>query len=172
MKRVSLALIWAQSDDGVIGRDGRLPWRLPKEMAHFRSVTLGKPVIMGRRTFESLKRPLPGRTNIVLTRRGDFEAPGVEVAHTFAEALEIAERVARTDGVDEAVVIGGTEVYAQALPLADRLYVTFVHGKFEGDTYFPPFEMRDWALRECERVEADADCPHAFSMKVLERSCA
>lgn len=166
---MKLALIWAQSENGVIGHGARLPWHLPKEMAYFRAVTLDKPVIMGRRTFESLKRPLPERTNIVLTRQRAFEASGVKVAHSLADALSLAESVAFGDGVDEAMVIGGADVYAQALPLADRLYVTLVHGEFEGDTVIAPFEMGEWVVRSSECVPADEDSSHAFSLKVLER---
>ena len=164
-----LALIWAQSENGAIGRSGRLPWRLPKEMAHFRRMTLGKPVIMGRRTFESLDGPLPQRTNIVLTRREDFDAPGVKTATSLAEALALAESVAHIDAVDEAVVIGGAEVYAQALPIADRLYVTLVHAELEGDTFIPAFEQDDWVLKRSECVAADEDNSHAFSLKLFER---
>jgi dihydrofolate reductase len=166
--RVRLALIWAQSENGVIGRSGRLPWRLPKEMAHFRRVTLGKPVIMGRRTFESLDGPLPQRTNIVLTRRGDFDAPGVKTVRSLSEALAIAESVA-FDAVDEAVVIGGADVYAQALPIADRLYITLVHAEFEGDTFIPSFETSEWALKRSECVAADDANSHAFSLQLFER---
>ena len=164
-----LALIWAQSENGVIGRGGRLPWRLPKEMAYFRRATLGKPVIMGRRTFESLDGPLPQRTNIVLTRREEFAAPGVKTARSFEDALTVAESVAHIDTVDEAVVIGGADVYAQALPIADRLYVTLVHAELEGDTFMPSFEASDWVLQHSECVAADENNSHAFTSKLFER---
>lgn len=166
---MKLALIWAQSENGVIGRDGRLPWRIPREMAHFRKVTLGKPVIMGRSTFESLPAPLSQRTNIVLTRRDEFAPEGVTVVHSLADALAIAEAAATDNGAKEAVVIGGAEVYAEALPLADRLYVTIVHAELEGDTFAPEFDEDQWALQESECVASD-DVEHpAFTMKRFER---
>jgi len=165
-----LALIWAMSRNRVIGADGGLPWRLPDEMRHFQRTTQGKPVIMGRRTFATMDEPLPRRSNIVLTRAADFSHPGVEVAHDLSEALVLAAQICANDGGDEAVVIGGAEVYALALPMADRLYMTIVDAHLEGDTYFPEYPEHDW--RELERHPHAADQRHAygFTIRVLERA--
>jgi dihydrofolate reductase len=164
-----VALIWAMSRNRVIGAAGGLPWRLPDEMRHFQRTTLDKPVIMGRRTFATMVEPLPRRTNIVLTRSPGYSHPGVEVAHDLAEALAVASETCARDGAEEAVVIGGAEVYALALPKADRLYRTIIDADLEGDTYFPEYPESDW--RELERYPHAADRRHAYSytVQVLER---
>ena len=157
---MKISLVVAMDRNGVIGRDNRLPWKLPDEMAHFRRVTLGKPVVMGRRTFESLAKPLPGRKNIVLTRQGDFAAPGCEVVHSLEDAWRAA------DGVEEACVIGGTMLFAETLPTADVLYLTEVQAEVEGDTWFPPFDRSQWVEREVARHAADER--HAYPFRILE----
>jgi dihydrofolate reductase len=155
-----LSLIAAVAENGVIGAKGALPWRLPDEMAHFKRTTLGKPVVMGRRTFESLRRPLPERTNVVLTRAADFSAPGVTVARDLDAALrELA-------AAPEVVVIGGAAVYAAALPRADRIYLTRVHARPEGDVFFPAFDPSDW--RESLVLEHPADERHAFAFSIFQ----
>ena len=155
-----LSLIWAMSRNRVIGKHGRLPWDLPDEMAHFRRTTQGKPVIMGRRTFESAGGPLPGRLNIVLSRRGEFRAPGARRAADLETALAIAAE----DPADECFVTGGVEPYALALPRADRLYATTVEAEVDGDVFFPCFALRDWRLaRETFRP---ADARHRFAYTV------
>ena len=159
-----LALIWAMSRNRVIGRNGRLPWDLPDEMAYFRRTTQGKPVIMGRRTFESADGHLPGRLNIVLSRRG-LRAPGVRVAADLDTALAIAAE----DPADECFVTGGAEPYALALPRADRLYATTVEGDVEGDTFFPCFALRDWRLARETRRPADARHRFAYTVRVYTR---
>ncbi len=171
MAGIRLALIWAMAENRVIGRDNGLPWRLPGEMQYFRAMTLGKPVIMGRRTFESLPKPLPGRTNIVLSSGLQVDHPRVRLARTLDEALRLGAEQARADGVDEVMVMGGAELYAATLPLADRLYLTLVHAAPEGDVCFPDYDPGDWV--ECRRLQvpADADNPHAFSLVLLERAC-
>ncbi len=126
-----VSLIAACDRRGLIGRGGDLPWRLPADLAHFKAVTLGKPVVMGRRTWESLRRPLPGRDNIVVTRRRGYRAPGAAVAASPAAALALAS------GATEIVVIGGAQLYAALAPRATRLYLTRVEGEFAGDTWFP-----------------------------------
>ena len=146
--------------NGVIGRDNALPWRLPDEMAHFKRVTLGKPVVMGRRTFESLAKALPGRKNIVVTRQAGFAAPGCEVVHSLEEAWRAA------GGAEEACVIGGTMLFAETLPAADVLYLTEVDAEVEGDTWFPPFDRTQWVEREIARHPADAR--HAYPFRILE----
>lgn len=129
----------AVADNGVIGRDGRLPWHLPEDLAHFKRVTTGHTVIMGRKTYESIGRPLPRRTNVVVTRQPDWSADGVLVAPSVEAALE---RAAELDG--DAMVIGGAEVYAAALPLADRQVVTEVHLAPDGDVRYPEFDRSQW----------------------------
>ena len=168
-RRPALALIWAMTEDRVIGRDGGLPWRLPGEMQYFRAVTLGKPVIVGRRTFESFPKPLPGRTNIVVSRTTRFEHPRVRMAGDLDEAIAIGEEIAARDGVDEIMLAGGAELYAQALPRADRLYMTLVHAGIEGDTLFPAFDEAAFEERRRVHVPADADNAHAWTLVMLER---
>lgn len=159
-----LALIAAVARNGVIGRDGDLPWRIPADLQFFKTATMGKPMIMGRRTFESIGKALPGRTNIVVTRSGDFTADDVEVAADFDQALAIAAR----QDAGEVMVIGGGEIYAAAMARADRLYLTEVHLDAEGDVHFPQFDLAQW--REVSRDDhaAEGDTP-AFSFVTLER---
>ncbi len=166
---IRLAVIVAAAENGVIGRDNGLPWHLSEDLRHFKRVTMGKPLVMGRRTFESIGRPLPGRTNIVVTRRGDFRPEGVRVAASLEEALALAEQVARADGVGELMVIGGAELYAAALPRADRLYLTEVHARVEGDTMLPPIDWREWRELSRERHRAVPPDPYDYSFVVFER---
>lgn len=156
-----IALIAALSTNRVIGKDNDLPWHLPDDFRHFKATTRGHHVIMGRATWESQGKPLPRRVNLVLSSRPAFEAPGARVIRSLAEGLELA----RAAGDDEAFVIGGTRLFAEALPLADRLYLTFVHADIEGDTYFPEFDGADW--RELERVEHEADARHAHAFSIV-----
>lgn len=155
-----IALIAAVADNGTIGRDNKLPWHLPNDLKYFKAVTLGKPVVMGRKTWESLGRPLPGRTNIVVTRQPGYTADGARVVATLDDALRLAEQVARTDGIDECVVIGGAEIYALALPRCDRLYLTEVHAAVDGDAQFPPWERARWREVKRERFAAAGANPH------------
>ncbi len=160
---MKISIIVAMSVNRVIGRDNKLPWHLPADLKHFKQVTLGKPVLMGRKTWESIGRPLPGRTNIVITRDENLEAPGCVVVHSIDSALQTAGQQ------DEIMVIGGAEFYRQVLPRTDTLYLTRVHGEFEGDTFFPELDERAW--REVERVDHEADDknPHAYSFIRLDR---
>ena len=144
----SVVLVAAVADNGVIGADGRLPWHLPDDLAHFRRVTTGNVVVMGRKTFESIGRPLPRRTNIVVTRQPDWTAEGVITASSLTEALDVAEEY---DG--DAMVIGGSQIYALAMPLADRQVLTEVHAEPEGDVTYPPFDRTEW--EETRREEHD-----------------
>lgn len=146
--REPLALIAAVAENGVIGRAGGLPWHLPEDLRHFRRVTTGHAIIMGRRTWESIGRPLPKRRNIVVSRRLAEAPPGVELARDLDEALRMARQTDR-----EPIVIGGAALYAAALPRATRLYLTEVHRRVEGDTYFPAFDRGEW--REVERREGE-----------------
>ena len=158
-----LSLIVARARNGVIGRDGALPWRLPRDLRRFRALTLGKPILMGRRTFESIGRALPGRTNLVLSRDPHWRAPGVIVLHSVAEAL------ARVSASAELVVIGGAEIFRLLLPRAHRIYLTDVHADLPGDTFFPEFDPTQWAAVERRVQPADAEHAHALTFLTLER---
>ena len=160
----------ARGANGVIGVGGALPWRLKSDLAIFRAVTLGKPVIMGRKTWDSLpRRPLPGRTNIVLSRDGRFEPHGAVVCEGLTEALQIGREQAAEDGVDEVCVIGGAELFALTLPRARRLYLTEVEASPAGDVVFPPFDEADWREVRRETHPAGPEDDHPFVFRVLER---
>jgi dihydrofolate reductase len=160
----SISLIAAVGENGVIGSGGDLPWRVRADMRHFRSETMGKPVIMGRKTFKSLGRPLDGRWLIVVTRNKDFNADNVDVAYNLVEAMRLAEIRARERGADEICVAGGGEIYGEVMPRADRLSITHVMASPEGDTYFPAIDPEEWEEVErqpLERSEGDtADAVH------------
>ena len=164
-----LALIVAAAENGVIGRNNALPWHLPGDMQYFRRVTMGKPVIMGRRTYDSIGKPLPGRTNIVITRSDSFAPAGVKVVHSLAEACQLADDIAVIDGAKEAVVIGGAEIYREALPRAARLYLTRVHAEVSGDVYLPDIDFGGWREISRERVVAEDPNPFDYSFIVYER---
>ncbi|MCB2100871.1 MAG: dihydrofolate reductase [Rhodobacterales bacterium] len=159
-----VAQVVAVAANGVIGRDGALPWHLPEDLKWFKRVTLGHPIIMGRVTFDSIGRPLPGRTNIVVTRDGAWTAEGVRVAHDVAAALALAA----AEGAAEAMVIGGATIYAQTLDRTDRLYLTEVHATVDGDTRFPPLDRAQWTEVSREDHPADGDRP-GYSFVVLDR---
>lgn len=159
-------MIWAMAENRVIGRDNSLPWRLPTDMRHFMSTTMGKPVLMGRKTMESMKAPLPGRTNIVLTRNTNWQRDGVKVVHSLEDALALAEQQCLIDGQDELMVIGGADIYSLCLSLADKLYVTHVTGHPDGDVFFPDFDLDDW---DCvSRVEHTADERHSADFVIAQ----
>jgi dihydrofolate reductase len=158
-----VSLIAAVAANRTIGKDGQLPWHLPADLRHFRRLTWGHPVIMGRRTFESMGKPLPGRANIVVTR-GEFHHPGVQVARSVEEALQLAA----DDG--EVFVAGGAEVYRAALPLADRLYLTEIDRDFAGDTFFPDFDKDGWRLVESVEQAPTEKVPFALRFRTYERS--
>lgn len=141
---VPVAMIAAMSRNRVIGVDNQLPWYLPEDLKFFKVMTQGKPLVMGRKTFESIGRPLPGRRNIVVTRDPTFEHPGLSICHDLASALDLADQQAIIDGVEEIMVMGGAQVYAQALPHASRLYLTEVDIILDGDAFFPEFEGPSW----------------------------
>ncbi len=163
-----LCLIVAMAENRVIGKDGDLPWRLPEDMKWFKETTMGKPLIMGRNTWESLPRkPLPGRANIVLTGQADYEAEGAIVVNDYGAAVEKAKQAAVEAGADEIMIIGGAQVYKAALANADRLYLTEVHAAIDGDTVFPEFERSDW--RENSRNDRQPEEGPAYSFVVLER---
>ena len=152
-----LSVIAAMARNRVIGRDNQLPWHLPADLQHFKATTLGKPMIMGRRTWESLPGLLPGRPHIVVTRDPGYRAEGARVAHSLEQAIELAAGLG-----DEVMLIGGAELYAQALPLADRLYLTEVDAEVDGDAWFPEFDPADWSLLSREDHAADERNAHPY----------
>jgi dihydrofolate reductase len=166
---VKLALVWAMARNRTIGRDNALPWHLPEDLKFFKRVTMGKPIIMGRKTWDSIGRPLPGRCNIVISRNKDFKADGIEAVSSLQQALSLAEQILLRDSSDEVCVIGGAEIYAQALPQADRLYLTQVHADVAGDTFFPQFDMSQWQEVEREDFAASGDNLYDYSFLVLEK---
>jgi len=153
-RRIALVLLAAVADNGVIGRDNALPFRQSTDLKRFKSLTTGKPVLMGRKTYLSIGKPLPGRTNIVVSRNGGFAAPGIVVAGSLDAALTAARGDALRRGVDEIVVIGGTDIFEQSMTLADRIEITHVHMRPAGDTHFPPIDANRW--REEARSEHPA----------------
>jgi dihydrofolate reductase len=165
-----MPLIWAMAENGVIGRDNGLPWRLPKDMQFFMAVTAGKPVIMGRRTFESMKAPLSGRDNIVITRQSDYQRPGIDVVSNFAEALRVARDRADASGEEEIMVIGGADIYRLGLAVATRLYVTRVQAEIAGDTFFPDVDWSRWQPASTENFPADHRHDHPFTITIYTRA--
>jgi dihydrofolate reductase len=163
MSAIPVAAIVAAADNDVIGRNNALPWDLPGDLAYFRRRTLGKPILMGRRTYESIGRPLPGRSNIVISRNTRFAPEGVRVVDSMDAALDLAQDIALIDGSEELVVIGGAQIYSLALPLARRLYLTRVHALPAGDAHLPPIDWSEWREEEREEIAAEADRPaHTF----------
>ncbi len=160
-----ITLVVAVSENGVIGRDGGLPWHLPEDLRRFKAATLGKPVVMGRRTFDSIGRALPGRHNIVLTRHAGFRPadPSVTVAHDLDDALRAA------GDVPEIMIIGGAEIYALCLPRAGRILLTRVHSRIEGDTVFAELDPAEWRVVSREHFPADARHPQAMTFEDLQR---
>ena len=169
---MQLSLIVARAANGCIGRDNKLPWYLPGDLKYFKRMTLGKPIIMGRKTWESLKGPLPGRCNIVITRQTGYVAEGAKVVATLDDAINMAQSVALIDGVDDAVVIGGAEIYALALPNISRMYVTEVHADVEGDAFFPAIDMTPWQQIEREDFSAEPPNQYDYSFVVYQRRSA
>lgn len=163
---MSVALIAALAENGVIGRGGKLPWHLPADLRHFRQTTLGHHLLVGRRTWESFATRLPGRQVVVITRRVLHDLPeGVCAFRSLGEGLDAA----RSAGDDEPMVGGGASLYAEALPLARRLYLTRVHAQVEGDTFFPSYDPVPWELLAEKHVEADERNAHAMTFQILER---
>lgn len=165
-----IALVVARGENGAIGVGGDLPWRLSTDLKQFRKVTLGKPVIMGRRTFMSLPRALDGRVNIVLTRNAAFVAPGAVMAYNLEEALDVARKEAAKAGVGEIMVIGGDDVFRAVMPMARRIYLTEVHASPQADTWFKDFNLKAWRELSRERHEPGPKDQYPFSFVVLERA--
>jgi len=167
---VAVAIIAAVAANGVIGNGNMIPWHLPSDFAHFKRMTLGKPLIMGRKTFESIGRPLPGRTNIVVSRHPGYQPDGVIVISSLEAALEHAQEIATASRANEVMVGGGAEIYAQALPVADRLYITHVGANPVGDAYFPKVDPDDWKESGVINVAPNPKDDAAFRIKLYRRS--
>lgn len=161
---MKIVLVAAVAENDVIGANGGMPWRLKSDLAHFRRLTIGKPVIMGRKTYQSIGKPLKDRTNIVVTRDASLSAPGVVFVTSFAAALAAARADAARRGVDEIMIIGGSDIFTAAMPVADRLEITHVHASPEGDVLFPPIDRDVW--REGPRLEHPAGPNDSASFSV------
>ncbi|MFM5500807.1 type 3 dihydrofolate reductase [Aeromonas veronii] len=162
---MKISMIAAMAHDRVIGLDNQMPWHLPADLAHFKRVTLGKPVLMGRKTFESIGRPLPGRRNLVISRNPDYQAEGIEVVGSVEAALALLAG----SSVEELMVIGGGHLYAEMLPSADCLYLTRIDLAVEGDTRFPAFDDGQWQRIECDSHSADEKNPCPYSFETWQR---
>ena len=164
-----ISIIAALSTNGVIGRDNDVPWRLSTDLKRLKALTMGHHLLMGRKTWDSIGRPLPGRISVVITRREDFQAVGATVVHSLEEALRIAELA----GDAEPFIAGGADIYRQSLHIADRMYLTRVHADIEGDTYFPEFDdVGEWRLTDSEHLEADEKNEYPFSFLTYDRVAA
>jgi dihydrofolate reductase len=163
---VIVSIIVAVSENGGIGLHGQVPWHLSADLKLFKQVTMGHTLIQGRRTYESIGKPLPGRKMVVVTHQLAYQAPGCTVVNSLAEALEMA----RNDWETEAFIGGGASTYAEAIPLVDRMYFTRVHAEVEADTFFPDFDESEWAVREEVEYEADEKNEYSFTYQVLEKS--
>lgn len=164
-----IALVVAGAENGVIGKRGKLPWHISSDLKYFRAMTMNKPVVMGRKTFESIGKPLDGRDNIVITRNPDFQASGVHVVANVEEALALAREKASERRADEISVIGGAQIYEQTLDQADVLYLTEVHAAPEGDAFFPKLDRSVWREVSRQRYEAGPRDSASYSLVVLER---
>lgn len=166
---VQIAMIAGVARNNVIGVDGGIPWKIPSDMAFFKQTTMGKPIVMGRKQYETVGRPLPGRTNIVVTRQLGYQPEGVLIFDSLEAALERARTIAAADKVSEVMVIGGGEIYAQAMPLAERLYISHVDLAPEGDVVFPPIDPEVWRVVDEPEVPPSERDAASFRVRVYER---
>jgi dihydrofolate reductase len=160
-----ISFIVAAGENNVIGKDNQLPWHLPSDMKYFKNQTWGMTVIMGRKSLESLGKPLQGRKNIVVTRNKDWNVEGAEVAHSIDDAIELAKQT----GVKEIFILGGAEIFKTSMPIADRIYLTRIHHKFEGDAYFPEVSPNEWNLVKSHFHDADEKNQYSHTFEVWER---
>ena len=166
---MKIALICAMAENRVIGRNNSLPWHLSEDLKYFKRTTMGKSIIMGRKTWESIGKALPGRTNIVVSTNPDYEAAGARVVSSLEQAISLAKSVSVKSGSEEAFIIGGAGLYQAALPLADRFHLTRVHAEVEGDTYLAEFDESDWREIAREDFSHNETNPYAYSICLLER---
>jgi len=166
MKR---SIIVAMAENRVIGINNNLPWYLPNDLKYFKQVTMGKPILMGRKTFDSIGKPLPGRTNIVITRDKNWVAEGVKVVYSLEQAFKLAESIVEIDGQDEMMIIGGDQIYQTSLPEIDRIYLTKVHAQVKGDAWFPELDWTQWREIAREDFKAEGPNPYDYSFIVLDK---
>ncbi|WP_330167830.1 dihydrofolate reductase [Bartonella grahamii] len=166
---ISICLIAAVAENGVIGREGAMPWHLSTDLQRFKVLTLGKPIIMGRKTWDSIGRPLPGRINIVITRNCTFGAEGAVVAHSLSQACSLATSVASQNDVEEIFIIGGGEIFQQGLHMADKIFLTEVLASIEGDSFFPVFDKEKWTIVETQDIPKGDKDSHPTRFVVYER---
>lgn len=166
---VRISLIVAMAKNRVIGRGSELPWHISEDLKFFKRTTMGKPIVMGRKTYQSIGKALPGRQNIVVTRNSDFSSNGIVVASDLAAAMELAKSAAKDSGADEIMVIGGGEIYAAALPFADRIYLTEVDADLDGDAFMPELAENDWSTVDVSAWQTDETSGLSFRWVVLER---
>jgi len=166
---MKVALIAAFAQNLVVGINNSLPWHLPEDLKYFKRTTSGKAIVMGRKTYESIGRPLPNRTNIVVSRNPDFSADGVVVVDSLEAAIKHAEAVNTINGVEEVMIIGGAAIYEAALPLADRLYLTHVHASVEGDAHFPKVDLSQWLEMTRDDFQKDESNPYDYSFVVYDK---
>jgi len=165
-----LSMIVATADNNIIGKDNDMPWHLPADLAYFKKVTLGKPIIMGRKTYESIGRPLPGRRNIVISRDESYAAPGIDTVTSVEEALALVNGANGEEAVKEIMVIGGGAIYAHCLPKADRLYITHINANIEGDTKFPDYNNGPWKKISSELLEVGEKNIYSLNFCIYERT--
>lgn len=166
---IRTSLIVAAAENGVIGKDNNMPWKISSDLKYFKRITMDKPIIMGRKTFQSIGKPLPGRVNIVITRDTTFAPEGVITAHSVEMALDVAKGMAEVKGLKEVMVIGGAQIYELCLPEADRLYLTRIHAEIDGDASFPELDPKDWLEYSSEHHVAGEKDSHDYSFIVLDR---
>ena len=166
---MELALICAMAGNGIIGDNNKLPWRLPEDLRHFRRTTWGHSIVMGRKTWESIGEPLPGRTSIVVSRQPDYQAQGAKVRDSLPGALRLAQRIAAADGTGKAFIIGGADLYRQALPLACLFHLTRIHAEVPGDTSLRGFNESEWEELSREDFSRDKENPFDYSICLLRR---
>lgn len=166
---MDISIVVAMSENYVIGRANALPWRLPEDLKYFKRITMGHPVIMGRKTFESIGRALPGRLNLVISRQEGWKADGAVHANSLAEGLRLGQEDARAKGLKQVMVIGGADLYAQAFDHCTRLYLTQVHAQIDGDAFFPRFDPEQWTETSRQHHPADEQNSQAYSFIVLQR---
>ncbi|WP_086933932.1 dihydrofolate reductase [Agarilytica rhodophyticola] len=166
---VKLSIVVAMAQNRTIGKENGLPWRLSEDLKYFKKITMGHPIIMGRKTFESIGRPLPGRTNIVVTRQDNWSYDGVKVVHDIDAAISIANQIALLDNKEEIMLIGGAELYKQSINICTRLYLTEVHAEVEGDAFFPLFDPEHWQEISRDKYEAQGGNPYDYSFVVFDR---
>lgn len=162
---MKISLIAAVAENNVIGYKNRLPWRLPADFKHFKEITMGHHLIMGQNTFESIGRPLPGRQTVILSLEKDYKKPGCKTSNSIEEALKIA----KDNGEKEVMIVGGSSVYKQFLPISNKIYLTKIHHRFEGDAFFPEIDMNEWKTTSEEKHNTDAKNPYPYDFIVLER---